>query len=245
MNIIGHRGAKGEAPENTLSGFRYLQHLGIRQVEFDIHVSADGQLIVIHDKTVERTTNGTGFINDKTVSELASLDACHKTFPQWPDSDGVPSLIDVLTLLKDFDHLQLEVKTESPEDCFIVAQQLPALWQAFGSRAVTTSFNIDYLRLMQQTQPQIPRGLLVTDVFQGDILALAQELACTLIAPHHRLLTTELVQQAHQRGLTVSTWTVDEPERMLALREMGIDSLITNVPTRAMHVLGSIDIGLN
>ena len=102
------------------------------------------QLIVIHDKTLERTTNGIGFIKNKTQAELASLDACHTLFPQWPDNDGVPSLADVLTLLKDFDHLQLEVKTESAEDCMIVAEQLPALWQAFGSRAVTTSFNIDY-----------------------------------------------------------------------------------------------------
>lgn len=237
MNIIGHRGAKGEAPENTLSGFHYLMALGIRQVEFDIHVSADGQLIVIHDKTLERTTNGIGFIKNKTQAELASLDACHQTSPQWPNNDGVPSLAEVLALLKDFDHLQLEVKTESPEDCLIVAQQLPALWQTFGSRAVTTSFNIDYLRLMQQTQPQIPRGLLVEEYFQGDIITLAQELGCILIAPHHRLLTAELVSRAHQLGLTVSTWTVDEPERMLALRAMRLDSMITNVPTLAMKVL--------
>ena len=239
MDIIGHRGAKGEAPENTLSGFRYLMAMGLRQVEFDIHVSADGQLMVVHDKTLERTTNGIGFIKNKTQAVLASLDACHTLFPQWPDNDGVPSLADVLTLLKDFDHLQLEVKTESAEDCMIVAEQLPALWQTFGSRAVTTSFNIDYLRLMQQTQPQIPRGLLVEEYFQGDIIALAQELGCTLIAPHHRLLTADLVKQAHHCGLTVSTWTVDAPERMLALREMGIDSLITNVPTLALKTLAA------
>jgi glycerophosphoryl diester phosphodiesterase len=237
MDIIGHRGAKGEAPENTLSGFRYSMALGIRQVEFDIHVSADGQLVVCHDKTLERTTNGVGLLKDKTQAELAALDACHTLFPQWPNNDGVPSLAEVLTLLKDFDHLQLEVKTESPEDCLIVAQQLPALCQSFGSRAVTTSFNIDYLRLMQQTQSQIQRGLLVEEYFQGDIIALAQELGCTLIAPHHRLLSVDLVNRAHALGLKVSTWTVDEPERMLALREMGIDSLITNVPTRAMKVL--------
>ncbi len=238
MDIIGHRGAKGEAPENTLSGFRHLQNLGLRQVEFDIHVSADGQLIVIHDKTLERTTNGIGFIKNKTQAELASLDACHNTFPQWPDNDGVPSLAEVLALLKDFEHLQLEVKTESAEDCLIVAQQLSVLSQPFGQRVVTTSFNIDYLRLMQQNNPHIARGLLVESNFLGDITALAQELACVLIAPHHSLLSTELVRQAHHAGITVSTWTVDAPERMLALREMGIDSLITNVPTLAMKVLG-------
>ncbi|MBK7298965.1 MAG: glycerophosphodiester phosphodiesterase [Moraxellaceae bacterium] len=237
MDIIGHRGAKGEAPENTLSGFRYLMAMGLRQVEFDIHVSADGQLIVIHDKTLERTTNGIGFIKNKTQAVLASLDACHTLFPQWPDNDGVPSLADVLTLLKDFDHLQLEVKTESAEDCMIVAEQLPALWQAFGSRAVTTSFNIDYLRLMQQTQPQIPRGLLVEEYFQGDIISLAQSLGCKLIAPHHQLLHLDLIQQAHQHGLMVSTWTVNQTQRMIDLQNMGLDSLITDYPSLALKTL--------
>jgi glycerophosphoryl diester phosphodiesterase len=239
MDIIGHRGAKGEAPENTLSGFRYLKRLGVGQVEFDIHVSADGQLVVIHDYSLERTTNGTGLVKDKTRLELKQLDACHSLFPTWPNNDGIPSLEDVLDLLADFEHLQLEVKVKSEEDCLIIAQQLPALWQAFGQRAITTSFNIDYLRLMQQAQPQIPRGLLVESYFSGDIIELAQALACVLIAPHHSLLTVELVQQAHDVGITVSTWTVDEPERMLALREMGIDSLITNVPTLALKTLAA------
>ncbi len=237
MDIIGHRGAKGEAPENTLSGFCYLQGLGIRQVEFDIHVSVDGQLVVTHDDYLERTTNGTGLVKDKTLLELKQLDACHSLFPNWPSNDGIPSLKDVLDLLADFEHIQLEVKVKGQADCFTIAQQLPALWQPFGQRAVTTSFNVDYLRLMQQNHPHIPRGLLLESYFSGDIMALAQELACVLIAPHHSLLSVELVQQAHDAGLTVSTWTVDEPERMLALREMGIDSLITNVPSLAIQVL--------
>lgn len=236
MQIIGHRGACGEAPENTLSGFNHLKSLGIRAVEFDIRVSHDGQLVVIHDDSVERTTNGIGLVHKKTINELAALDACSH-FNSWLHHDGVPSLAAVLTCLADFDHLQLEVKVTAPQDCAIVAQQLPLLCQTFGSRAVTTSFNPDYLRLMQQTAPHITRGLLVEDDFKGDIIDLAQSLGCKLIAPHHQLLHLDLVQQAHQQGLVVSTWTVNQAQRMIDLQNMGLDSLITDYPSLALKTL--------
>lgn len=233
MLIIGHRGARGEAPENTLSGFNHLKSLGVYAVEFDIRVSQDGQLVVIHDDSVERTTNGRGLTKQHTMTELAALDACSH-FDSWPHHDGVPSLNAVLACLADFDHLQLEVKVNTPQDCAIVAQQLPLLCQHFGQRVITTSFNIDYLRLMQQTVPHITRGLLVEDDFKGDIIRLAQNLGCKLIAPNHQLLHLDLVQQAHQQGLMVSTWTVNDPKRMIDLQNMGIDSLITDYPSLAL-----------
>lgn len=238
MDIIGHRGARGEAPENTISGFKYLRSLGIRRIEFDIQVAGDGQLIVIHDDTLTRTTNSSGHIKDKTVAELAAVDACHQSFSLWPDSDGVPTLADSLAVLHDFDHLQLEVKAQTQADCERIAELLPSLWQPFGAKAITTSFNLDYLRLIKSTQPQIPRGLLVTADCQSDIVALALELDCVLIAPHHSLCHGQLVQTAHAAGLHVSTWTVNDAARMLALRAMGVDSMITDYPTQAMQVLG-------
>lgn len=237
MLIIGHRGARGEAPENTLSGFHYLKSLGVRAAEFDIHVAGDGQLVVIHDDSLNRTTNGVGWVKDKTHSELATLNACYHFGATWPFNDGVPTLASVLECLSHFEHLQLEVKVNTREDCERVAQQLPILCQAFGKRAVTTSFNVDYLRLMQHQQPQIPRGLLVESDFMGDILALAQTLGCGLIAPHHSLINKTRIDAAHQLGLTVSTWTVNDPQRMIELKNMGLDSLITDYPSLALKTL--------
>lgn len=237
MQIIGHRGARGEAPENTLSGFKYLKSLGIRAVELDIHVAQDGQLVVIHDDSVDRTTNATGLITEKSSTDLALLNACSHFKQTWPYHDGVPTLAAVLSCLSDFEHLQLEVKVKTPSDYLQIAEQLPALWQNFGQKAATTSFNVEYLRLMQQQAPQIPRGLLVESDFTGDIFALAQELSCGLIAPYHQLLTTELIEHAHAVGLKVSTWTVNEPSRMIKLRDMGLDSLITDYPTLALQIL--------
>lgn len=237
MDIIGHRGARGEAPENTLSGFRYLKSLGVFRVEFDIQVAGDGQLVVIHDDTLDRTTTDSGSIKAHSAADLAAINACNRLFPDWPEADGVPSLKSVLGLLAGFDHLQLEVKAKTMDDCHAVATHLPALWKPLGGNAVTTSFNLDYLRLMQQQHPQIPRGLLIERYFVGDVVAMALQLGCVLIAPHHSLLTPQLVQQAHKVGLLVSTWTVNEPERMIELRAMGIDSMITDYPSRALDVL--------
>lgn len=246
MEIIGHRGARGEAPENTLTGFRYLAQLGIPRVEFDIQVAGDGQLIVIHDATLNRTTHTQGSIKEHNSHSLAQVDACHhRQYPHangdlydWPVCEGVPTLAQVLTLIADFEHLQLEVKAQSVEDCQQVVTQLPALWQPFGSRAVTTSFNTAYLAMIRAAAPHIPRGLLVESYFTGDMVALALELGCVSIGPHQQLCTPELIQQAHDAGLKVSTWTVNDPQRMLELQAMGVDSIITDVPSLALKVIG-------
>ena len=120
MRLIGHRGARGEAPENTLSGFRHLRALGVRAVEFDIHLSADGELMVIHDAELSRTTSGHGLVREHSAAELAALNACHqpahKGFAPWPKSEGVPTLAQVLTELSDFSHIELELKVQHEDD---------------------------------------------------------------------------------------------------------------------------------
>lgn len=245
MEILGHRGARGEAPENTLSGFRHLRELGIRAVEFDIQVAADGELMVIHDDRVDRTTAASGRLREFTATQLSRLDACqHRHFlsadgleVDWPYHDGIPALRDVLALLADFSHLQLEVKAQSPEDVAEVIQRLPALWRPFGHHAVTTSFYTLYLQGIREAAPEIPRGLLVERDFRGDLLQQAVDLDCISIGPHFSLCTAELVASAHQAGLTVSTWTVNEADDMLRLRDMGVDSIITDFPQKARQVL--------
>lgn len=236
MKIIGHRGARREAPENTLGGFRHLRALGVRAVEFDIQVSADGKLVIIHDADLERTTSGRGGVSEYLATELAGLDACHVAFPDWPVSEGVPRLEDVLTLLPDFDHLELEVKARTPEDEAAVIARLPALWERFGlsGRARTTSFNPRYLMGIRDAAPHITRGFLFEEDFTGDPVASALVLGCTSLGPHQARVTPELVKAAHAAGLIVSTWTVNTRERALELAEMGVDGIITDVPTQAL-----------
>lgn len=236
MLIIGHRGARGEAPENTLSGFRHLHNLGVRAVEFDIQVSADNELVVIHDADVQRTSLGSGSVHELTARALSDLDASHKHFPQWPTREGIPRLTDVLTLLADFTHIELEVKARTPEHEAVVSEKLPQLWDQhqLAGRARTTSFNPRYLQSMLITAPHIPRGFLFEADFAGDAIQLAQAVGASSLGPHHSRCSAELVAQAHAAGLMVSTWTVNDADRAHALAEMGVDGLITDIPTQAL-----------
>ena len=236
MLIIGHRGARAEAPENTLSGFRHLHQLGVRAVEFDIQVSGDGELVIIHDADLQRTSTGEGSVHDLPAAKLAQLDACHRAFPAWPVSEGIPRLDEVLALLADFVHIELEVKARTPEHEAVVFATLPALWDKhrLAGRARTTSFNPRYLHGMLQAAPHIPRGFLFEEDFAGDAIAVANAVAASSLGPHQRRCTPELIARAHAAGLMVSTWTVNEQARALELATMGVDAIITDVPTQAL-----------
>lgn len=237
MRLIGHRGARGEAPENTLTGFRYLRQLGVLAVELDIHVSGDGELVVIHDGFLERSTLGSGLVSEKSVAELAAVDACHRAFPAWPEREGVPTLREVMEVIHDFEHVQFEVKARTEEHSHLIAEKFPPLWRefAFGERGYTTSFNPRYLQLVRATAAEIPRGFLFEKDFTGDAVLLAKELGCHSIGPHQERCSADLIAYAHQAGLRVSTWTVNEPARMQELLKDGVDSLITDVPSLALQ----------
>lgn len=237
MRLIGHRGARGEAPENTLSGFRHLRRLGVLAVELDIQVSGDGELVVIHDDFLERSTLGTGRVSEKTMQELAAVDACHRAFPAWPEREGVPSLRAVMEVIRDFEHVQFEVKARTEEHSRLIAEKFPLLWRefGFGERGFTTSFNPHYLQLVRETAAEIPRGFLFESGFDGNPVAVASGLGCLAIGPHQERCSAALIADAHNAGLQVSTWTVNTPERMQKLWRDGADSVISDVPTLALQ----------
>ena len=236
MKLIGHRGARGEAPENTLSGFRYLRELGVHAVELDIQVSADGELVVIHDGFLERSTLASGQVSTYTAAQLQTVDASHRAFPDWPETDSVPTLRAVMEVLRDFEHIQFEVKARSEEDSRLVAEKFPPLWRefGFGERAFSTSFNPRYLQLLKDSAPEIPRGFLFEKDFAGDAIASALALGCRSIGPHQERCTRALIESAHASGLQVSTWTVNTAARMRELARDGADSLITDLPSLAL-----------
>lgn len=242
MKLIGHRGARGEAPENTLGGFRYLRDLGVLAVELDIQVSADKELVVIHDSFLERSTLASGQISAYTVAQLQDVDAAHRAFPAWPETEGVPTLRAVMEVLLDFQHIQFEVKARTEEDSRLVAEKFPVLWRefGFGERAFSTSFNPRYLQLLKDNAPEIPRGFLFEKDFAGDAIATALALGCHSIGPHQERCTAELISRAHTAGLKVSTWTVNTLERMQELARDGADSLITDLPSLALAEAGSL-----
>lgn len=242
MKLIGHRGARGEAPENTLGGFRYLRDLGVLAVELDIQVSADAELVVIHDGFLERSTLASGQVHELGSAELQRVDASHRSFPDWPETEGVPTLRAVMEVLHDFEHIQFEVKARSEEHSRLVAEKFPPLWRefGFGERAFCTSFNPRYLQLLRESADEIPRGFLFEKDFPGDPVASALALGCRSIGPHQERCTATFIHEAHSAGLLVSTWTVNTEERMRELLRDGADSLITDFPRLALSQASDI-----
>ncbi len=237
MIIVGHRGARAEAPENTLAGFRYLRTLNIHHVELDVRLSADQQLVVIHDSKVDRTTDHKGYVEQYTADELQAMNAAHH-FPHWEGKTGVPLLSQVISEWPELKTIQLEVKTTSVPTLHLIAQKLNALIQScqLHDKAIVTSSDIKFLKILQQQSTDIRRGL-VAERFSRNPIGKARRLGCDYLVIDWRRCSKKLIQRAHRKGLTVSTWTVNNVDVAKRLMSWEADSLITDIPSVMLKML--------
>lgn len=237
MLIYGHRGARGEAPENTLAGFHRAIAAGAPRVELDLRLSSDEELVVIHDETVNRTTDGRGLVAHKSVAELARLDA-RRAGPAWPDPQPVPTIARVLEEFPELEHLQLEAKPVDAASRTLMAGRLAALFRDFDlhARATVTSFDRELLRAVRAADARIALGL-VTDRTRPEPLKTALALDARLLVLHWKLCTARRVQAAQEAGLQVSAWTVNDDAEARRLHALGIDSIVTDFPTRMIALL--------
>lgn len=236
--IYGHRGARGEAPENTLASFRRCLEQGVTRCELDLHLSADGELMVIHDPTLKRTTGQRGKVTARSAAELERMDA-RAGGPDWPQPCPIPRL---RTLFEHcpFEHWQLEVKSASKTRATQMVDAIAALTREFGlgQRVTVTSSSRNVLRALLERAPQLNRGL-VAEYAWLDPLKVAQRYRCQLLALNWTLCSPERLRRAQHQGLHVSVWTVNEPALMRRLADLGVDSLITDFPGLAIATLGS------
>jgi glycerophosphoryl diester phosphodiesterase len=231
MIIYGHRGAKGEAPENTLAAFRHAYRQGTTRFELDLALSRDGMPVIIHDLTLERTTGQPGKVADKTVTELAALDARRNTTP-WPEPAGVPSLADLQKACPEFEHLQLEVKTDNRQRLNILCNRLTEWIQRnhLKQRTVITSSDTWFLQEAKRRDRQIKTGLVADRRFPNPVKQAAR-MDCDYLCLNWRICSSSMVEAAHKSNLHVSTWTVNRIHDMLELEKRGVDSIITDYPT--------------
>lgn len=239
--LFGHRGAAGEAPENTLGGFAYAWEIGVRAFELDIHLSKDEQLVVIHDPTLERTTDGIGLVSDYTASELSSLNAACR-FPGWPNREGVPSLQSLLArYYAGIRRWQLEIKTDASERlevvCTILARQIANF--DLGVRVTVTSFDPAALDIMQRTDAHQRLGLIRKPVQMEDI-DLARTLGCSELCVPVESGSAPLVSGAHEAGLEVTGWLGNNSTQMERLLAWGVDAITTDLPSFASQYLSSV-----
>lgn len=231
MIIYGHRGARGEAPENTLPGFETAYRHGIRHFELDVQLSSDGVPVVIHDITLDRTTGREGKVANHTAAQLAGMDARHQTTP-WPGPAGIPSLEQILEACPDVHHYQLEVKPDARGRLNILCNRLTELIQKrqLFERVAVTSSDGWFLQEIKRRNRKIHTGYVASRRFPRPV-ATAKRLGCSYLVPSWRISSRDMVRQAQRLDMHVSVWTVNRIHDMLLMEDMGVNSIITDFPT--------------
>ena len=236
MQIIGHRGARGEAPENTLAGFQYIHDLGIRAVEFDVRQLKDHELIIMHDDNFLRTAGTDQPLYQLDSTQLTPYNQAH-IWMDW-EKQITPTLMQSLKIMQDFEHLEVEVKAvETIEQTNILITELQKQLQGFEQTAVITSFDLKIHQALQHHNSTFKRGLLIEDDIGSLAIEQALQLGCCQIGWMNQLATDKILLATQQAGLKISVWTVNDVERAKYLQNLGIDGLITDFPKLMMQHL--------
>ncbi len=227
---IAHRGAGKLAPENTLAAFQLGASHGYRMFECDVKLSADDVPFLLHDATLERTTNGQGAAGLQPWRELASLDAGGWHSPPYA-GEPLTTFERITQWCRDQGHLlNVEIKP-SPGRAARTGQQVAdvaaRLWQGAAVPPLLTSFDPPALAAAMAAQPQLPRGLLL-DALPPDWLAMAKALQCVAIVCDHPLWNADTVAQAKSAGFRLLSYTVNDAANVQRLLDLGIDGIITD-----------------
>jgi glycerophosphoryl diester phosphodiesterase len=237
--VVGHRGASGHAPENTMAAFHRAVELGAAFIETDLHLSRDARLVCVHDATLERTSNGRGAVKDLTLAQLKELDA-GAWFGTEFSGERIPTLEEALAFAREKDIVFfLEVKYEA---AWGIEHGLVAALRSAreAARAVILSFSRGVLRNVRRLDNTLMTGLLFDKIpNEGPqaIIERALEIGARQLAPRGDLVTPELLELAHRRDLQVVCWTVNQPEEMRALIAAGVDGIMTDFPDRLVAAL--------
>jgi len=232
MKIIGHRGARNEAPENTLEGFIHAYANGCIHFELDIQLSADQQLIVCHDKNLKRN-GGVNFSIHRTSSRVLTRTDVRLNTPGWPNPCYVPRLEQVLDAVPNVKSWQFEVKTESRHAQIILARKLVKLIldRGLSQHAAITSSHKHLLAYIKHYYPSIQTGYVAQWRHNRPVISAAQ-LGCRVLVLNHKIASPSIIKRAHKRGIEVSCWTVNQLERARYLEELKVDSIITDEPSK-------------
>lgn len=239
FQIVGHRGARNEVPENTIPGFRHARQLGLSAVELDVHLSKDGQLVVIHDGTVDRTTDGSGPVGAFTAEELAALDA-RASLPDWPGRVGVPTLEAVLDALGDMGTIQIEIKKDTDERMERLAEAVLGMVQDrhLESRVIVSSFEVHAVETIGRLAPDQARAY-IGAFDTPDYLENALRMGCTQVDVSLNTSSREMVAAAHREGLRVVGFQCNTPEALERCLDWGVDAATSDVPTEMLRLLAA------
>ena len=234
--VVGHRGAMGHAPENTFASFERALELGAGVVELDIHLSRDGQIVVIHDERLERTTDGRGLVGEHSLAELRRLDA-GSWFARCFAAQRIPTLDEVLAWARDRTYLAIEIKNGPVFYELIEAKLVELLARhRMRERALIISFDHYALRRVRELDDGLLTGL-VYACRPVDQVAMAGAAGAGVLQPHWSFVTPEDVATAHAAGLKVNAWATSEPTELRRLLQAGVDAVTTDYPDVLVRLL--------
>lgn len=221
MLIIGHRGAMGYEPENTLKSFQKALDLNVDMIEFDVHLCQSGELVIIHDETIDRTTNGKGLVVKKTLSELKRLDA--------GQDEKIPTLQEALDLINKKVKVNIELKgAHTAEKTLKIVQKYIKEKKWTYDDFLISSLNSLELELMQKLDNQIHLAVII-DKNPLKYIQFSRKIKAYSIHPIVKKTDQKFVNLAHQNNLKVFVWTVD-PQEVPKMKKIGADGIFMNYP---------------
>jgi glycerophosphoryl diester phosphodiesterase len=249
--LFAHRGASGEAPENTREAFRRAVDSGIAYAELDVRATRDGHVVVIHDKTLERTTNGQGQVREHSLPDLQQLDAGYwfspdtQQFPFRRTGVRIPTLAETLSSFPEL-RFTVEVKQAEPP-----IEELVITTVRNCGRAQDVILASEHDHIMTRVRHLAPE--IATSFAASEVADFIQRVSTAQLAGYHPpglalqippefqgipLVTTETMTAAHSLGLEVHVWTINEPQEMERLLDLGADGIMSDFPGRLREVVG-------
>lgn len=234
VDNVAHRGATGYGPENTIASFNLAVDMKADYIEIDVQRSKDGELVVIHDTTVDRTTDGMGNVGDLTFEQLRSLDAGSWKGEQFV-GESIPTFEEILDRYHGKIGILIELK--APELYPGIEEQVSEALKARNldkpqnEKIIIQSFNFESMKKVNQLLPKVPIGVLTSNRSDTTLEAL-QEFStyADWFNPSYGIVTEELVNQVHSLGMQIGSWTVRSQEAADLLFEMGVDAIISDYP---------------
>lgn len=214
--VISHRGASEYEPENTITSFRRAVDLGTQMIEFDVRLSLDGELVVIHDKTLNRTTNGKGDVGDKTLGELKELEA--------GNGEKIPTAEEVISEFAGKTKFVIELKEYEAEDKILnVIHKYNVMNDVF-----VVSFHKRILKRIKYIEPEINTGLI--KFYPSNIYEDCKFCNVGIVAVFRSFINRSLAQKVQNRKLDLFAWTVNQKRLALKMKNLGVKGIITNKP---------------
>ncbi len=240
--VIAHRGDSAHRPENTLASFASALEVGASMVELDVQLTGDGHVVVLHDASVDRTTDGRGDLRQMTLAEVRALSAgFHEKFGEAWTSERVPTLAEALALLQGRARVMIEIKKESvsdDEEGGIEARTIAEVRrQNLSDQVAFISFEHRALLRCRKLAPEVTRGHLFGRTPPQEVIPAARDAGCGIVMPHKSQLSDAIADEVHGAGLRLATWVVDEPSELKALARFGLYGVGSNCPGVLLQAL--------